>query len=188
MASKVTLSDELLYPSLYLCAFDCDNKDLILTIKSISKQELQIKGGAKKTKPVLEFSDHAKKLVLNVTNAESIAHLYGWKAEQWVGKKIAFYPTKAQFGRDVVDAIRVRETKVDDAEPPINPEWIGAILKTKTVKGLLKLGEDFSATDPTQEQVQYFGNIYDKHMAEVKDKTDVAPTVQKPPAEVPPAS
>lgn len=109
MASKVTWQDELLFPSDYLGAFDCNGKDLTLTIASVSKQELQIRGGGKKIKPVLAFKDHKKKIVLNVTNADSIAVMYGTKAESWVGKSVTFYPTKTHCGRETVDCIRVRE-------------------------------------------------------------------------------
>jgi hypothetical protein len=128
MASKVILGDELLFPSKYLCHADLAGADLTLTIASIGKQELVMKGGGKKTKPVIAFRDHPKEFVLNVTNAESIAHLYGVRAEGWIGKRVTFFPTKAKFGKDMVDAIRVRERAPSDAAPasapaPKQAEW-----------------------------------------------------------------
>lgn len=115
MASKIILGDELLFPSKYLCHADLGGADLTLTIASIGKQDLVMKGGGKKVKPVLSFKDHPKEFVLNVTNAESIAHMYGWKAEAWVGKRVTFFPTKAKFGKEMVDAIRVREQSPKEA-------------------------------------------------------------------------
>lgn len=109
MASKVILGDELLFPSKYLCHADLAGADLTLTIGRLEKQELVMKGGGKKTKWIMAFRDHAKELVLNQTNAESIAHMYGIKAEAWIGKRVTFFPTRAKFGKDMVDAIRVRE-------------------------------------------------------------------------------
>lgn len=121
MASKVILGDELLFPSKYLCHADLGGADLTLTIASIGKQDLVMKGGGKKTKPVIAFRDHPKEFVLNVTNAESIAHMYGWKAEAWVGRRVTFFPTKAKFGKEMVDAIRVREQVPKDAATPTKP-------------------------------------------------------------------
>lgn len=121
MASKVTLNDSLLFPNEFLAAAELLGKDLTLTIATISKQALQMRGGGKKTKAVVTFKDHAKKLVLNVTNAESIAVMHGTKAEAWVGKQVTFYPTTTTFGRDTVDCIRVREVQPKEELPP-DPE------------------------------------------------------------------
>lgn len=124
MASKIILGDELLFPSKYLCHADLGGSDLTLTIASIGKQDLVMKGGGKKVKPVLSFKDHPKEFVLNVTNAESIAHMYGWKAEAWVGRRVTFFPTKAKFGKEMVDAIRVREQAPRDAAAQTKPaDW-----------------------------------------------------------------
>lgn len=52
-----------------------------------------------------------KPIVLNATNMKTIANLYGFKVESWIGKPIALF--KAQVpgvGGGVVDAIRVRPT------------------------------------------------------------------------------
>lgn len=110
MASRVTLGTELMFPSEYLSAVEFRGKEYTLTIKSVSKEDLQMKGGKKEKKPVVFFMETPKKLVLNKTNADSIASMYGTDALQWKGRRVTFYPTKVQCGRDVVDAIRTRET------------------------------------------------------------------------------
>jgi hypothetical protein len=110
MGSKVTLGEELLFPNEYLSAFDLAGKDLTLTIASISRQELRLNNGGKKVKPVCTFKDHVKKFVANVTNSNSIAFMYGTKAESWVGKQVTFFPTTTPGpGGNIVDCIRVRE-------------------------------------------------------------------------------
>ena len=122
MPSKVTWGDELMFPSDYLCAFDCGGKDVTLTIAKINLEELRLNRGGTKVKPVLTFSDHKKKVVLNKTNAESIAITLGSsRAEDWLGKRVTFYPTKTTVGRETVDCIRVREkapVNGDGFEPP----------------------------------------------------------------------
>lgn len=109
MGSKLTLNDELMFPSEYLAAVEFKGKDVTLTISRVEKAELQMRGGTKKVKPILHFAETAKKLVCNVTNAESIAELYGTKAEEWVGKRVTFYPTTTPVGRKMEPCIRVRE-------------------------------------------------------------------------------
>lgn len=113
MGSKVTLDGSLMFPSDYVAAVEFKGKDWTLTINSVKVEQLVMVGGAKKTKPVISFSETKKKLVLNKTNADSIASMYGAEASKWVGKRITLYPAKALFGNQTVDAIRIREK-----EPP----------------------------------------------------------------------
>ena len=103
MASKVTLGNELLFPSDYLAAVEFRGRDVTLTVASVFKDELKMRGGKSETKPVLSFRETKKKLVLNKTNADSIAEMYGTEAAEWVGQRVTFYPTKTQCGRETVD-------------------------------------------------------------------------------------
>lgn len=116
MASKVTLNNTLLFPSDYLSAVEFLGRDVTLTVARVFIDELKMRGGKSEQKPVLTFKETKKKLVLNKTNADSIAVMYGSEAGAWVGKRVTFYPTKTQCGRDTVDCIRVRET-VPSAKP-----------------------------------------------------------------------
>ena len=110
MASKVMLNGKLMFPSDYVAAAEFLGRDVSLTIASVSFEDLQIRGGKKERKPVLTFRETKKKLVLNKTNAASIADIHGSKAESWAGKKITLYPTTTRCGRETVDCVRVRET------------------------------------------------------------------------------
>lgn len=106
----------LLYPTDYIAAHDLRGKDVTKTIKSVVIEELRLTGGGKEKKPVLTFSDSKKRLVMNKTNAKTIASLYGNDTNGWVGKKIALYPTTTMFGRNTVDCVRIRERGVQAAE------------------------------------------------------------------------
>jgi hypothetical protein len=118
MPSRLTLDDELLYPSLYVCAGDLKGKDTTLTITATNAQELVLVGGAKtKRKLILTFKEAKKKMICNVTNANTLVDLYGPKAEGFIGKRITIYPTKANFKGDMVDAVRIRD-KVPAAKTP----------------------------------------------------------------------
>lgn len=47
-------------------------------------------------------------LLLNKTNAKTIAQLYGKRPADWVGKWIQLYPTTTEVGGETRDCIRVR--------------------------------------------------------------------------------
>jgi len=69
--------------------------------------------GKKSKKVVLNFQGAEKTLVVNKTNATTIAAVLGEELDTWIGKAICVYSTKVDFGGKMVDAIRVfmpRET------------------------------------------------------------------------------
>ena len=99
----------LMFPSDFVKAADLDGKDVTKTIKAVTMDELTMTGGRKETKPVIRFSDADKKLVLNRTNANIIASMYGNETDNWIGKKITMFPDVTTFGRDTVDCIRIRK-------------------------------------------------------------------------------
>lgn len=109
----------LLYPSLYLGAADLQGKDANLTIRRLIVEELKTERGSER-KPVLYFvetaakaakagsPDKEKRLVCNKTNALMIASIHGHEIDNWTGKRITLYATKAQSFGKTVDCIRVR--------------------------------------------------------------------------------
>jgi hypothetical protein len=96
-----------MFPSKYLKAGDCEEADLILTIANVKFEELG-QGDKAETKPVIYFDEAEKGLVLNKTNATTIAELHGRTTEQWIGKRIAIYATEVEMGGKVSMGIRVR--------------------------------------------------------------------------------
>lgn len=106
----------LMYPSDFLAAADFRGKDVTLTIVSVSVDELPLAGSTKKEKrPVLRFKETKKKLVLNKTNAKSIAKAFGPMTATWTGKRPTFFPTTTRFGKETVECIRVREKGAGNA-------------------------------------------------------------------------
>ncbi len=112
--AKVTLNGELAFPSEYVSAAEFKDKegkpkDYTLTIQAVGKEQVQMSDGGKTAKMIIRFKETAKKLICNVTNADSIAQMYGTKAEAWVGKSVTFYPTQCMAFGDMVECLRVRE-------------------------------------------------------------------------------
>lgn len=110
MSVNITLDGKLMFPSKYLGAADCKGRDVTVTIAKVQVDELQMVGGKKQNKPVLYFEKTEKMMVLNKTNAKSIALLHGPEMKAWAGKSITVYPTTTRCGRDTVDCVRVRES------------------------------------------------------------------------------
>lgn len=96
-----------MFPSNYLKAADCDDADLVLTVRDI-KQKSMGQGKDKEDKWVLYFAEVEKGLVLNKVNTNTIAKLHGDDTDDWEGKKIALYATEVEFQGQVSLGIRVR--------------------------------------------------------------------------------
>lgn len=93
----------------YLGAWDlADGKDAVVVIERVEGKTIKGKGGEENRKPVLYFVGKKKAFVCNVTNARTIARLYGKHVEAWTGKAIALYATMTSVGGEEVDCIRVR--------------------------------------------------------------------------------
>jgi hypothetical protein len=100
--------DEL-FPSKYIKAADLGGKPLVVTIKATTVEALNNpNGGGQQDKLLLSFVNQPKRLVCNVTNFNSIADLHGEETDNWLGKRIELYPTKASVGGKSFDAVRVR--------------------------------------------------------------------------------
>jgi hypothetical protein len=97
--------DEL-YPNRFMKAGEFKGKDVTLTITKVILEELAGKVGPEK-KGILCFARTTKQLVLNKTNGLCLKALFGRNTDEWIGKKVTFFPAEIQF-EDNDLAIRVR--------------------------------------------------------------------------------
>ncbi len=123
-----------MYPSRYLKASDCEDGDITLTIKEI-RQERIGQGRDADDKWILFFEEEEKGLVLNKTNTNTIAKLYGDDTDDWDGKQVTLFSTEVSFQGDMVEAIRVR------SKPP---KARGKVAKTAPAED--DDGEEFDET------------------------------------------
>lgn len=96
------------FPGAYLKASDLQGRNVSIMMHSVSMEEV---GGD--IKPILFFQDgngqkKDRGLVLNKTNSNIIADMYGWETDDWSGKPIVLYPARVEFQGKIVDAIRVK--------------------------------------------------------------------------------
>lgn len=110
MSEERSMRVELMFPSKYLRAADFLGKAVTKTISRVDADNLQMRDGSSEKKYIVHFEDTDKMLVLNKTNAYTIAEVLGEKdALKWTGQQITLYPTTCQCFGKTVDCIRVKE-------------------------------------------------------------------------------
>lgn len=87
-----------------------DGEELIGQIANVSVQKIKGRKGEDQTVPVINFFN-APPMVLNITNTQTIASIYGDNYKGWEGKYIQIYATKVKaFGTEQM-ALRIRPTE-----------------------------------------------------------------------------
>jgi hypothetical protein len=106
-------------------------KERAFKIVKVSRLTSEMVNGSKreiKKQPRLALADLKGQaiplpLLLNKTNAKTIAKLYGNSPSAWVGKFISLFPSTTSVGGEDVDCIRVRnqvpKLKATKATPPV---------------------------------------------------------------------
>ncbi len=117
-----------LYPSKYLKASDLHDKTVVVTIARVVTEIVDTRKNEQK--PIVYFTTASGKpvdrgLVLNKTNANQIAFLFGPDTDEWIGKTIEMFPARVEFQGKMVEAIRVRpvsaRAKPQQRQQPTGP-------------------------------------------------------------------
>ena len=102
-----------MFPSKYLSAADLQGRQVQVIMDRVMMEQIRGEHGTE-DKYVLYFQGKEKGLVLNVTNANTIAEFYGHETDEWVGRAITLYSTRVQFGNRMVDAIRINRPQANN--------------------------------------------------------------------------
>ena len=94
------------YPSRFLSAEDLNGQDVTVTIANVTQETLG-QGKDAQQKLVASFVGKKKAMVLNKTNAKTIAKLYGDETDGWAGKRITIRAQEVEFQGDMILALRV---------------------------------------------------------------------------------
>lgn len=122
-----------LYPSKYLSASDLQGKEPTVTITQITMEKMT----DGQVKPCIFANNRPKGIILNKTNAMSIASLYGKNTDGWIGKKIKLVKVWTDFQGKPVEAIRIVPPGVEtmqergmaaQAPPPAQADDYGATM------------------------------------------------------------
>ena len=112
------------FPSKYLSAEDVHGQDHTVVIERYQAETMPARDGADERKYVLFFRGAKKGLVLNKTNAKTIASQHGNDFDGWIGKQVTIGSTWVEaFGEQIL-AIRVRPglaQNAGEAFAPSNP-------------------------------------------------------------------
>lgn len=97
----------------YLGAYAFDpGEEKTVVIQRIAMEDVLSEGGKKERKQVIHFENDVKPLITNKTNAKMIERVLDTPfVEQWIGKSIVLGVEKASFGREKVDAVRVKNKR-----------------------------------------------------------------------------
>lgn len=91
------------FPSKYLKAADLQGRQITVKMTHVASETI---GGDKKF--ILYFAGKEKGMVLNKTNWNNIAKVYGDESDDWAGQEIVLFEAMVDFQGDTVPSIRVR--------------------------------------------------------------------------------
>jgi hypothetical protein len=109
----MNINDVYQSTSTFLRAADLHGSTVKLMIAEVGTHTFDEGTPKAKTQVILGFQGKEKRLGLNATNARAIAEQLGDDTDQWPGKEIKIFPTKTDFGGEMVDCIRI----VQEAPP-----------------------------------------------------------------------
>lgn len=92
------------FQSKYLKAADLNGRTVRVTIASVFSESMD----DGKVKPIMFFQNAQKGLVLNRTNASTIAMAFGDDTDNWIGATIELFPQAVAFQGQMQPAIRVK--------------------------------------------------------------------------------
>jgi arabinogalactan endo-1,4-beta-galactosidase len=104
------------FPSNYLKAADLQGRQVQVTMSNVGYEKM-----GDDTKLVLFFEGKEKGLVLNKTNANNIAAIYGTDTDGWFGKSVILVEALVDFQGRSVPAIRVRGPAPNSRPSPNAP-------------------------------------------------------------------
>jgi len=111
---------------------DIDGKyiEQTITIDRIQRESVAGEDG-KKDECTVAYLKGTKPMILNVTNQKMIQKLTGTPyIEQWSGQSFVLIVKKVRVGGESVDALRIKDVKINAALPeltPSSPQWADAI-------------------------------------------------------------
>ena len=104
----------------YISAVEFDGRTPTLTIATVKMARLpSLKHeGQEEDKGVIGFKETPRGMVVNRTNAECIAGMFGGNTDGWIGKRITLHAVKVPVGPKEELGIRIMGSP--DLERPVN--------------------------------------------------------------------
>ncbi len=136
-------------------------EEMLLTIEKFEGEEMVQKVGSGKDekipKQVLYFKESVPKMIMNITNGNTISALYGPHPDGWIGKKIQVFATPVKAFGKTQDALRIRDFKPKD---PVNVEDAKAKLdKATNLEDLAKTWKLLGIAVQENKEVEAYKNV-----------------------------
>lgn len=90
------------------------NQEIPLVIREIKLEEVD--DGV--SKPVMYFADKRAGLVLNRTNSNTLADVWGAETDDWIGKEIILFRSMTEYQGRRIACLRLRHPEPPQPEPP----------------------------------------------------------------------
>jgi hypothetical protein len=91
----------------FLSADHIEGKPATVTMETVKMVDLQDEKGQHKNRPVVYFKGTPRGWILNRTNAEALAAMFGLETTAWQGKRVTLVSADVQFGPNKVKGVRV---------------------------------------------------------------------------------
>jgi len=92
----------------YIAAVELpEGREVTRTIRDVRMVAMEQSDGTVKEKPVCYFRESDRGWVLNRTNAECLAAMFGEDTADWSGSRVTIHREQVSLGRDKVPGIRV---------------------------------------------------------------------------------
>ena len=109
------MKDSLWLASEDLLAAEGDVEAIIESV--LYAEGVELNGGRKENKFVIQFKGKQKRLILNNTNRKMLVRLYGAQTANWKGKPVTMYVDhNVKFAGKKTDGIRFRNTGPTESE------------------------------------------------------------------------
>jgi hypothetical protein len=118
-------------------------EEMLLTISRFEGEEEVTTADGKKVKQVIYFKEPVPKMILNITNGNTLTSLYGSHPDSWIGKQVQLYAASVKAFGKTQDALRIR-----DFVPKHEVDVASFVVKLKTAKTVAEL-ETVWKTFPT---------------------------------------
>ncbi len=102
------------FPSKYFKGAGLVGQELTLTIADVQFELIEM---ANEEKLVVRFDEHSSALILNQTNATTIAAAYGDDTDEWFGRRVVLYAEDVDYQGRTMPGIKVRAAGANDPAP-----------------------------------------------------------------------
>ena len=104
----------------YVSSSDLQGREIRVRITHVGFEEVQSPEEGAKQKLVANLQGKKKRLVLNKTNAETLAALTGSdETDRWINLEVVLYPVRTTFKGKEVDGVRLRGITAPTSAPAI---------------------------------------------------------------------